>query len=134
MSKLEASVVIRCFNEEQHIGRLLAGIFSQKGVRFEVIVVDSGSTDRTLQIVNDYPPVTLLSIRKENFSFGRSLNLGCDNARGEFLVFISAHCYPVRTSWLYNLITPFEDSRIALTYGKQRGDGATKFSERQIFI
>jgi glycosyltransferase involved in cell wall biosynthesis len=125
-----SSIVIRAFNEEQHIGKLLTGISQQSLKEVEVIVVDSGSTDATVAIASHYP-VRVLSIPPQEFSFGRSLNRGCAEAGGEFLVFVSAHAYPVYPDWLERLLRPFADPRVALVYGKQRGNGTTKFSEAQ---
>jgi glycosyltransferase involved in cell wall biosynthesis len=124
------SLVIRAFNEEQHIGKLLTGILQQSLKDIEVILVDSGSTDATLAIASRFP-VTVVSIAPEEFTFGRSLNRGCAQAGGEFLVFVSAHAYPVYADWLERLLQPFADPRVALVYGRQRGDSATRFSEAQ---
>lgn len=126
------SIVIRAYNEEQHIGRLLTGILSQTVEDKEIILVDSGSTDATVAIANRYP-VKVISIRPEDFTFGRALNLGIENAAGEFIVIASAHVYPVYTDWLARLLAPFENPAVVLTYGKQRGDATTKFSEHQFF-
>lgn len=126
------SIVIRCYNEEQHIGWLLSGIMEQTLRDVEMVVVDSGSTDATLSIASRYP-VKILSIRPEEFSFGRSLNIGCRAARGESIVIASAHAYPVYKDWLERLLAPFADPGVALVYGKQRGDEMTKYSEHQVF-
>lgn len=128
----KASIVIRCYNEEQHIGKLLSGIMQQTYQDFEIILVDSGSTDATLSIAARYP-VQVVSITPEEFSFGRSLNLGCEVAQGEYLVIVSAHVYPVHKDWLEQLLKPFNMPQIALVYGKQRGNEITKYSEHQVF-
>ena len=47
------SIIIRSYNEEEHIGRLLEGIFEQSVKNIEVIIVDSGSTDKTLRLCQD---------------------------------------------------------------------------------
>lgn len=127
-----ATIVIRAYNEEKHIGRLLAGIARQSVREVEIVLVDSGSTDATLAIATR-SPVRVVRIAPQEFSFGRSLNRGCAAARGEFLVFASAHVYPVYPDWLDRLLAPFADPRVALAYGKQRGAAATRFSEHQIF-
>jgi rhamnosyltransferase len=128
----KVSIIIRCYNEEKHIGKLLSGILFQDYKDVEIILVDSGSTDATLAIANRYP-VKVVSISPEEFSFGRSLNLGCKVAQGEFLVIVSAHVYPVNKDWLEHLLKPFNLPNVALVYGKQRGDTVTKYSEHQIF-
>lgn len=126
------SVVIRCYNEEQHIGRLLNGTLQQTIRDVEIIVVDSGSTDATLSIAARYP-VKILSIRPEEFSFGHSLNIGCQAASSEFIAIASAHVYPIYEDWLEQLLAPLADPKLALVYGKQRGNEITKYSEHQVF-
>ncbi len=126
------SLVIRSFNEERHLERLLIGVYEQTLREVEVILVDSGSTDQTLAIARRYP-VQILTIQPSEFSFGGSLNLGCRVAKGEFIVLASAHVYPVYEDWLEKLIAPFSDEKVALVYGKQRGNETTHYSEHRIF-
>jgi len=126
------SIVIRAYNEEEHIGRLLTGIIQQNITDVEIILVDSGSTDATVSIASRYP-VRVIHIDPENFTFGYSLNQGIAAARGELIVIASAHVYPVYPDWLERLLAPFADDHVALTYGKQRGTDTTRFSEHQIF-
>lgn len=126
------SIVIRAYNEEKNIGRLLRGIAAQTVRDFEIIVVDSGSTDNTLAVASQHP-IKVLRISPADFSFGRSLNVGCRAAGAEFIVLASAHVYPIYTSWLEELLAPFSDPHTALTYGMQRGADSTRFSEHQVF-
>lgn len=129
---MHISLVIRCYNEAQHIGRLLRGIMQQTVQDVEIIVVDSGSTDATRAIASRYP-VRLLSIQPEDFSFGYSLNVGCRAAQGTYIVIASAHVYPVYRDWLEHLLEPFSDPLVALVYGKQRGNEATHYAEHRVF-
>jgi glycosyltransferase involved in cell wall biosynthesis len=129
------SIVIRAFNEEKHIGRLFSGISQQNLRDIEVILIDSGSTDATIAIVSSadwHFPVRIVHIEPEQFSFGRSLNLGIARTQCELVVIASAHVYPVYPDWLESLIAPFEDPQVALSYGKQRGNSKTHFSEHQV--
>ena len=132
MPQPACSVIIRSYNEEKHLGRLLEGIAQQTVKDVEIILVDSGSTDGTLTVAARYP-VRVVHIAPEEFTFGRSLNLGIQAASAELLVFASAHVYPVYPDWLEKLLAPFADPQIALVYGKQRGGPSSKYSERQIF-
>lgn len=126
------SIIIRAFNEEAHIGRLLTGIAKQSLPSAEIILVDSGSTDATVAIARAFPGVRVLTIDPGEFSFGRSLNLGCSEARGDLLVFASAHVYPLYDDWLETLTAPFADSEVALVYGRQQGDQAVAYPEDRI--
>jgi rhamnosyltransferase len=133
---MRASIVIRTYNEAKHLPALLDGIATQTLPRdaFEVVLVDSGSTDGTLAIAHQHPlAVEVVHIRKEDFSFGRSLNVGCEHARGKALVFVSGHCIPTQASWLERLIAPIERDQAAYTYGRQLGNGESRFSECQLF-
>ena len=130
--KPTCSIVIRAFNEEKHITRLLDGIRHQNIQDVQVILVDSGSSDRTVEIASAYG-VQIVNIEPQDFTFGRSLNLGISNAIADFVVVASAHVYPVYPDWLERLLDPFEDEKVAISYGKQRGMDTTQFSEHRIF-
>lgn len=132
MPSVTTSVVIRCRNEEAHIGRLLTGLMRQRQRPDEIIVVDSGSTDATLPIASAFP-IKLVSISPEDFSFGAACNVGCRESTADVVVFISAHCYPVHDTWLEQLAAPFEMPDIACSYGRQMGPPTAKFSEQRIF-
>jgi rhamnosyltransferase len=127
-----ASVVIRCRNEEAHIGRLLTGLLRQRQKPDEIIVVDSGSTDATLAIASAFP-VRVVHIAAQDFSFGAACNVGCEAAEGDIVVFVSAHCYPIYDTWVENLLSPLREERIALSYGRQVPPEDSRYSERRIF-
>jgi glycosyltransferase involved in cell wall biosynthesis len=129
---MTCSIVIRAYNEEKHISRLLEGIKQQTLRDVEIILVDSGSTDSTVPIAESFG-ARIVRIAAEAFTFGRSLNFGVREAAREFIVIASAHVYPVYPDWLESLLRSFEDERVALTYGKQRGPDTAKYSEQQIF-
>ena len=128
----KCSIVIRAYNEEKHIGRLLEGIQQQTVRDVEVILVDSGSTDETVSVAETYG-ARVVRIPSDEFTFGRSLNFGVREATREFVVIASAHVYPVYPDWIESLLRPFEDEKVALTYGKQRGPYSAKYSEQQIY-
>jgi glycosyltransferase involved in cell wall biosynthesis len=134
MSAPSCSIVIRTFNEARHLPQLLSAIAAQDhpASRQEVIVVDSGSTDHTIEIARSFE-CRIHHIDKSRFSFGRSLNEGCAIATGDVLVCVSGHCVPTDESWLTRLVTPFSRPEVCATYGRQIGGPWTRFSEHQIF-
>jgi glycosyltransferase involved in cell wall biosynthesis len=125
-----ASVIIRTYNEEKYLDQLLSAVNSQKRelVDLEVVIVDSGSTDNTLNIAKKNK-CRVTHIKKSDFTFGRSLNLGCEFANGDFLVFVSGHCLPTTENWLDELCKPLIDKTVVYSYGRQQGKDTTKFSE-----
>lgn len=132
MVPVKVSIVVRAHNEAEHIGRLMLGIDAQTLSPHEVILVDSGSTDDTVEIALAHG-AQLVTIDRSEFTFGRALNRGCKAATGDVFVFASGHVYPIRDTWLRKLVEPFEDDRVVLSYGRQRGDERTRFSEHRLF-
>ena len=130
------SIIFRALNEEKWLGEALKACRSQKlnpDTEVELILVDSGSTDNTIAIAQEHG-CQVFHISKSEFTFGRSLNIGCDGATGDYLVFISAHCIPCSDTWLERLIAPLKVGQCDYTYGGQVGmPGVTHFSEAQVF-
>jgi len=132
--KPEISIIIRSKNEERFIGRALSAIFQQDiDLPCEVILIDSGSTDRTLEIGRRYS-VHLYEIDNREFTYGRALNYGASLARGQYLISLSAHCIPTNTAWMGRLVSYLRtDSTIAATYGGQVPiKGLNPFEERSL--
>lgn len=128
----KASILIRTYNETKHISNLLDAIARQRERDYEIILVDSGSTDDTLAIAKSGVD-RLVEIPSRDFTFGYSLNAGCRVATGECVVIISAHAIPTSSRWLEELLRPFEDPTVAMTYGRHIGARTTKFSEGRDF-
>ena len=130
----QVSVVIRTLNEGRHLGELLEMISRQQlnEIPVEVVVIDSGSTDDTLTIAQEYG-CRITKIDKKEFTFGRSLNYGSDFANGDILVYVSGHCIPVDEFWLAKLIEPLTEGLASYSYGRQIGRDTTKYSESKLF-
>lgn len=134
LGSVRASIVIRTLNEARHLDELLRAVAGQQthGLSYEVIVVDSGSTDDTLAVALRHG-CRIHHIARNEFSFGRSLNKGCEIAGGEILVFISGHCIPTDEHWLQKLCRPILDGRAQYVYGRQLGGPESHYSECRIF-
>lgn len=129
-----ASIVIRTLDEEAYLQELLEAIESQDcpGIETEVVLVDSGSVDGTLVIAAEYG-CRIEKIGHEEFSFGRSLNRGCEAADGDILVFISGHCVPCDVDWLARLTEPLVAGDAHYVYGRQLAGPTTRYSEARLF-
>ncbi len=134
LADAQVSVIIRALNEEKHLANLLQTIVNQKtnGLAHELVLVNSGSTDNTLSIAERYG-CHIRHISREEFSFGRSLNIGCDAANGDIFVMISGHCLPSNDHWLQCLCQPIIDGKAEYVYGRQLGGKESYFSETRIF-
>ena len=131
--KPEISIVIRTLNEAQHLSSLLSAIRLQRtNMSYEIVLIDSGSTDKTLEIAKKFK-CRITHIAKTSFSFGRSLNEGIKFSKGKYLVFISGHCVPKNQKWLESLVHPIVEKKVNYTYGKQLAGDKSFWSERQIY-
>lgn len=128
----ETSIIIRALNEERWLPEVFAAIHRQKYRDFEVLLVDSGSVDATRDIAAANG-ARIVRLRSEDFTFGHSLNVGIEAARGRFMVLLSAHAIPSDENWLGNLVAPLRRADVAMTFGAQRGHAVSKFSECRDF-
>jgi len=113
------SIILLTKNGEETVRSLLDGLYRQRMIESaEVIMIDSGSTDRTLEIASAYP-VRLTRIAPEEFGHGRTRNLGARLARGSFLLYLPQDATPVGHDWLHALLLPFDDPAVAGVYCRQ---------------
>lgn len=132
INKCDISIIIRTKDEGANIKRCIEAILSQKtNYTYEIIVIDSGSRDNTIQIAEQFPIVTIIKIPQSDFNFGSSIQLGIHFANGEYCVFVSAHATPANKQWLENLINPFNMKSVAATYSKQTYQEDANFIERK---
>ncbi len=112
------SVIIRTKNEAKYLSKVLQRLKEQQYAGpVEIIVVDSGSTDTTVSIAYGFG-CRVISIKEDEFSFGRALNIGIENASGEIIVCLSGHSVPVNPDYFKLMIEPFADTFVAATFGR----------------
>ena len=122
-----ASVVIPVLNGEATLGQLLAALKNQAGAgAFEIIVVDNGSTDRTMEIARA-SGATVLQQPVRGPSAAR--NLGLQHARAEILVFTDSDTIPSRR-WLASLLAAFADPDVIIATGPILGWKPATAAER----
>lgn len=110
------SVAIRTYNEQKHLREVLESLSGQTYRNFEVILLDSGSTDDTLKIARDFD-VRIEHILKSEFNYSFASNKLVEYAAGDIVCFLSGHSVPLRNSFLGQINDIFQDSRIGGCYG-----------------
>jgi len=97
------SVVIPTKNAGESFELLLKNLRNQKGFsEIEIIVVDSGSSDRTIEISQKYG-ARVIQIKPEEFSHSYSRNIGAENASKEYVCVITQDALPTSEYWMYHL-------------------------------
>ncbi len=113
------SIVIPTKNGEKTIASCLDSIFTQEGIEeTEVIIIDSGSGDKTLDIARQYP-VRIEQIRPEEFGHGRTRNLGVRMAQGEFVAFTVQDARLASGDLIRRALEYFKDYQIKAVGAKQ---------------
>lgn len=119
---MKASVIIPTKNPGPHFQQVLTSVLSQStDFDYEVLVIDSGSTDGTLEYVKDHvdPRVRLHRIEPAAFGHGRTRNLGISMTSGQYAVLITHDAMPANGYWLANMVDTAEsDPQIAGVFGR----------------
>ncbi|MCF7741387.1 MAG: glycosyltransferase [Candidatus Marinimicrobia bacterium] len=115
----KVSIIMRSINDMEFIEATFQGILEQNFQDFEIVNVDSGSTDGTYELIQKYNKGTVYQIRPEEYVPGPVLNTAISRAKGELIVFNNSDCIPQNQDWLGNLIAPLSDSGVAASFGRQ---------------
>ncbi len=109
--------------------RVLESVARQQTSRtIEVMAVDSGSTDGTLEILNAHG-VRVLSIPTDRFDWGRTRDFAYQHARSPVVVNLSQDAVPMEPSWLENLVRPLSDPRVGASCGSSAPDPERGFPQ-----
>lgn len=123
MDKLQGmesvSVVIPAKNGIRTIQKCIDGILSQTIDVEEIIVVDSGSDDGTVELLKEYQKVTLIEIPADEFNHGETRNLGVRQASGEYVVLTVQDAWPADEYWLENMLKAFLKEEVVAVCGQQ---------------
>ena len=112
-------VVIRTLNEEELLGTCLETLARQRpAADLDILVVDSGSTDATLEIARSHG-ARIHEIAADDFDYSKALNVGIERVAGDLVLILSAHAIPVDDEWVARMVAPFADARVAGVASRQ---------------
>ncbi len=121
MKQAKLSLITTVFNEQNTIIRFLQSVFEQSKFPDEIIIVDGGSTDRTLSEISKFKPPKNKNVpnikilfKKGNRSVGR--NEAIKNATGEIILVSDAGCI-LDKDWVKNIVKPFANKKISVSSG-----------------
>ena len=107
--EVDVTIAILTYNGEQYLAQILEAIAGQDySGSHEVLIIDSGSTDRTLDIVAQYSEVRLHQIPNADFGHGKTRNLAAQLANGTYVAYLTHDAVPADSHWLTELLAPFD--------------------------
>ena len=122
ISKNKASVIIPTKNPGDIIKKVLPVALSQKAdFAYEVLVIDSGSTDGTVEYLKGIkaPNFRLVEIPPADFGHGKTRNLGAELTDGDYILFLTHDAQPVKDTWLAEMVrVADQDPLIAGVFGR----------------
>lgn len=115
----QSSILLLTLNGEKHLPQVLEMLRRQKVLPLEIIAIDSGSTDRTLEILKQHR-VKVESIQQSAFHHAATRNAACRMAQGRFVVFLTQDATPADSCWLECLLRPFyQYEKVAGVFSRQ---------------
>jgi len=116
---MKASIVIPTKNGGILFARVLDALLRQKTPwDYEILVVDSGSTDNTVRYCEERN-VNIISIPPSEFGHGKTRNFGISRTKGEFVALITQDALPASNEWLFNLVSAVEQAAdVAGAFGR----------------
>ncbi len=128
-SQSDVSVTLLTHNAGLLLRRLLQAVRDQKTDRtVEIVAVDSGSSDGTLDTLREFG-ARVDTIPSESFNFGRTRDRVFEKSRGAIVVCLSQDAIPAHPRWLENLVAPLGDPEVAATCGRSIPDPDRSFSQ-----
>ncbi|GMV92286.1 MAG: hypothetical protein AMXMBFR82_20640 [Candidatus Hydrogenedentota bacterium] len=109
--------------------RVLDAVRTQETSRsVEIVAIDSGSTDGTLDMLREYE-ARVETIPAESFNFGRTRDRVFELSRGDIVICLSQDAVPAHPQWLENLIAPLDDPEVAASCGRSIPDPERDFPQ-----
>jgi len=113
------TIIIRSFNEGWALRETLPALSAQEYRNWELIVIDSGSADGSVDLIREAEPRHFIQIEPEDYNPSRVMNCAMDLAQSEYGIFLNADATPQGPNWLRPLVTALCDPLTAASFGRQ---------------
>ena len=119
MSDPLVSIILRSYNEGWALRDTLPTIAAQDYPNHELIVIDSGSTDGSPELIRAAHPAHFIQIASADYNPSRVMNQGMRLARADYCIFLNADATPMGRCWLRPLATALLNPKAAAVFGRQ---------------
>ena len=119
MNDLPVTIILRSFNEGWALSETLPALQTQEYKNWELIVIDSGSTDGSVELIRHARPKHFVQITPPEYNPARVMNQGMQLARSECGIFLNADATPQGNHWLRPLAGALLDPKTAAVFGRQ---------------
>lgn len=117
---MSISLVIPTLDAQAEIGELLNRILSQTCCPDEIIVVDSASSDSTVEVASSFDGVRVIEIDRSDFNHGLTRDMAFKESSGDIVCFMTQDAVPADNRYIENLVNPLlADNRVAISSGRQ---------------
>jgi rhamnosyltransferase len=119
MTDPKITIVMRCFNEAWALRETLPALAAQEYRNWELVAIDSGSTDGSVDLLRAAHPKQLIQLLPYDYRPGRVLNQGMELAESDRVIFLNADATPQNSNWLRPLVEALDDPQTAAVFGRQ---------------
>ena len=128
--KHNISVIIPTLNASIYINKLITTLLNQSVPPNEIIILDSSSSDNTIELCKKYAAVKTYIIARNDFDHGGSRNFAAQNCSGDYLLFLTQDALPADKYYIENILRPFIDKDVAMVSGCQIPHSNIRTSEK----
>src|SRR5207237_1241955 len=119
MNDPKVSIILRSYNEAWALIETLPAIAAQDYSNWELIVIDSGSTDGSVELIRKAEPAHFVQIAASEYNPSRVMNHGMRLSKADYCLFLNADATPQGPHWMRLLAKPLLDPKTAACFGRQ---------------
>src|SRR4051812_32189612 len=106
MSEVKVTVLMSAYNTEMYISEAIHSVLNQTFTDFELLIVNDGSTDKTMEIIQTFKDPRIILVNQPNGGVSKALNNGLHHAKAKFIARFDSDdiCYPERLQVQYDFM------------------------------
>ena len=132
MSVQKISVIIPTMNGAGELSELLNAILHQTRKADEIIIVDSESTDNTIEIAKSFSDVAIIHVKRKDFDHGKTRDMVLRMSKGDIIVFLTQDAIPANKELISRLTAPLSDKSVAVSVGRQIAKSSASIAEKLV--